>query len=180
MCQSDYASFNRSFPERHRSLQKAGSPSCMKKANSRTWMSHRLSPRRSASSMQLIREGIFFFSFLLRTRKLGGEFCQWNRGRCKVHRSPPAVSPPTFSSSSSLTSSHVRAAHKTYVHAHARGSTAKYYWTTSTRTHLPCILFHVGLCRAASKEHAAAAGRKFFRATQNSREGLKSGRNAIQ
>lgn len=54
-----------------------------------------ISARRSASGMQLIREGISFFSLLRYVHKetQAGEFCQWNRGRCKVHR---GSSPPPF------------------------------------------------------------------------------------
>lgn len=73
-----------------------------------------------ASSVQLIRVGLSFFFplFTLRTRKLkqGKEFCQWNRGRCKVHRavllSPlsPSFFPPF--------SSHVRAPTVRCIYTH--------------------------------------------------------------
>lgn len=100
------------------------------------------------------RRNLLVFSFLLRTRKL----MRWNSvngieagARCIAVLPPFPPSRPRRRRRLMC----VLLVRCTYVRdAHARGSTAKYYWTTGTRTHLPRILFRVGLCRAAPKEHA--------------------------
>lgn len=160
-------------------MEKNGSSSCTKKANSRCRVAYLR--RRSASSVQLIREGISFsFSFSLRTRKLkrGNSVNGIETGaRCIAVLLPPSPFSPFFS----FSSSHVRAPRKMYVHAHARGAGRSNTIGRRARARTCHASFLTQpLSSRFSKEHTFATGRKFFCATRNSREGLKSGGNAIQ
>lgn len=119
--------------------------------------------------MQLIRKGSLFSpSTITYEGTRSGEFCQWDRGRCKVHRGSPSC----LLSLCRL----MRAPwYLVYTCTPVRRPNTTFGRRARART---ChASFSNGLCRAASE---GTHQREESSVMQNSREGLKNGGNAIQ
>lgn len=107
--------------------------------------------------------GFPFFrqAWLHMTELVAGEFCQWDRGRCKVHRGSPS---PHVVLCVLLGKTYTPVRRPNTIGRRARARTCH----TS---------FSNGLCRAAAE---GTQQREESSVMQNSREGLKNGGNAIQ